>query len=178
MNNSIFKPAMALLLALPLMAIPVQASEVKPDMGIIKKSLVVSNAWIRLMPSVASSTAAYFTLENQSDKSIEIVTITTAIAKKSTMHDTIVENDMASMIPLDELNIASGSSVVFAPGGKHLMIMGLTEKLVKNKNVSLYFELKNGEQIVATMQAYKNNPHSEDSEEKPMQHKPMQHKHH
>ncbi|MFT5450780.1 MAG: copper(I)-binding protein [Enterobacterales bacterium] len=186
MNNLIFKCCPGLLLRFILMAVLIQlpiqlsiqssaqASEAISAMDMTKKSLVVSNAWIRLMPPVTSSTAAYFSLENQSDKAIEIVRISTLIAKKSSMHDTKVENDMASMVPLKTLIIASGSSVVFAPGGKHLMIMGLTEKLAENKDVTLEFELKNAETITATMKVYKNNPHSEEIEKSSMEQK---HKH-
>ena len=166
-----FKFCIGLLLSLPLVAVSVQASEAKSEMSTTKKSLVISNAWIRLMPPVTNSTAAYFTLENQSDKAIEIVAISTVIAKNSTMHDTVVENDMATMVALEVLSIASESKVVFAPGGKHLMIMGLTEPLTKNKDVNLHFELKNGQKIIATMKAYKNNPYSEDNEDNSMEHK-------
>jgi copper(I)-binding protein len=170
-NNSKVNFFMGLLLSLSLTNISVQASETDSPREMTKNSLVVSNAWIRLMPPIASSTAAYFILENQSDKAIEIVNISTAIAKKATLHDTIVENDMATMVPLKTLKIAGGDKVVFAPGGKHLMIMGLIEKLAENKEVSLHFKLKNAEEIIATMKVYKNNPHSENTEEKQMEHK-------
>ena len=171
MTNSSITLWSYLLFSLSLMTLTAHGAESDSEKVSINKSLVISHAWIRLMPPIASSTAAYFTLENHRDKAIEIVNISTSIAKKSTMHNIVMDNDMASMVPLTELVIASGEKVIFSPGGKHLMIVGLTEKLAENKDVSVIFELKNAEKIITRMKIYKNNPNSLKTDGKVIDHK-------
>jgi hypothetical protein len=41
------------------------------------------------------------------------------------MHDTETVDDIATMFHIDSLVIPAGETVTFAPGGKHVMFMGL-----------------------------------------------------
>jgi len=116
---------------------------------------VIKDGWIRLMPAVATASAAYFTLHNKTDKEMKVVKITTDIAKKASLHDMVMEQDMMSMVAIKELVIPAGETVVFSPGGKHLMLMGLTKKLEKDKDVLVKFYLEKGEVIEVKFRSYK-----------------------
>ena len=41
------------------------------------------------------------------------------------IHNTVTENDISTMVHLDELLIPAGETITFAPGGLHIMFMGL-----------------------------------------------------
>lgn len=41
------------------------------------------------------------------------------------MHETETADGVSRMRPLERLTVASGQTVTFAPGGKHLMVYGL-----------------------------------------------------
>ena len=128
-----------------------------------KSSVVVLESWIRLTPPVATNSAAYFTIQNKSDKDVTVVEVSTAIAESSAMHDVEIKNSMVRMVHLPQLIVPAGGNVVFAPGGKHLMLINLTKKLQDNQEVSVIFKLDSGEKIIAKMQVMRQAPSSTDN---------------
>ncbi len=117
----------------------------------MKASLMVMNSWVRLTPPVAKNSAAYFVFHNTSDKDITVVGVSSKIAKMTMMHDVVMEKNMAKMVHLDKVKVPAGGQVEFAPGGKHLMFVGLTEKLDAAKDVTVKFTLDSGEVITTVM---------------------------
>lgn len=67
--------------------------------------------------------AGFMSLTNNSDALVEITRVTSPQFESVEMHETVIENDIARMRALDNLALASGGSVVFERGGKHLMLM-------------------------------------------------------
>lgn len=87
--------------------------------------LVASDISIaRPMPGM-QMTAAYMTLTNNTTQQISISEITSPEFGSVQMHETVIEDGIASMRRLREVSIAAGGSVVFEPGAKHLMLMQL-----------------------------------------------------
>jgi len=121
----------------------------------MSQSIMVMDGWIRLTPPIAKNSAAYFTLHNMSDKAVTLVEVKTEIAETAMMHDVVIDKSMARMVHLPELTIDSGDQVIFAPGGKHLMLVNLTQKLSADQEVKLTFSLKSGEIITTTMKVMK-----------------------
>lgn len=119
------------------------------------QSIMVMDSWVRLTPPIAKNSAAYFTLHNMSNEAVTVVNVRTKIAESAMMHDVVIEKNMLRMVHLEELIIAPGAQVVFAPGGKHLMLVNLTEQLSAGKEVMIIFILKSGEIITAPMQVMK-----------------------
>jgi copper(I)-binding protein len=66
--------------------------------------------------------AGYMTLRNTSDQPIRIDKVASPDLVAVSMHESVVEDGIARMLALPELLIPPHESVVFAPGGKHLMI--------------------------------------------------------
>ena len=117
----------------------------------MKDSLMVMNGWVRLMPPSAKNTAAYFILHNTTDKDVTIVGVSSKVAKMTMMHDVVIENNMAKMVHLDKVTVPAGAQVEFAPSGKHVMIVGLFNKLEADSDVKLMFKLDSGEMISSIM---------------------------
>ncbi|MCP4414390.1 MAG: copper chaperone PCu(A)C [Gammaproteobacteria bacterium] len=117
----------------------------------MKAGLMVMNGWVRLTPPIAKNSAAYFVFHNSSDKDITVVGASSKIAKMTMMHDVVMEKSMAKMVHLDKVKVPAGGQVEFAPGGKHLMFVGLTEKLDAAKDVTVKFTLDSGEVITTVM---------------------------
>jgi copper(I)-binding protein len=53
------------------------------------------------------------------------------------MHDVIAEGDQRRMVQLEEANIAPGASLVFEPGGRHIMIIGVGESPAEGSQVDI-----------------------------------------
>jgi copper(I)-binding protein len=68
----------------------------------------------------------YLTLANVSSKPVKLLAIETPAARSATIHQSSMTNGVSSMRAVTGgLTIAPGAKVEFAPGGYHLMLMGL-----------------------------------------------------
>lgn len=67
--------------------------------------------------------AGYFELVNNTPDPVRIERVTSPQFGKVEMHETTIENGVARMVGLDGITIQGNSSVVFEPGGMHLMLM-------------------------------------------------------
>ena len=108
------------------------------------QELQISNAWIRSAPPGVSSMAAYMSLTNLSDKEIIISDIESPDFAMSMIHDTVIEDGVASMNHLDELAIAAGETVNLAPLEKHVMLMRPSQPLNKGRMSRLVLIDKQG----------------------------------
>ena len=116
-------------------------------------SLLVSGQKIVLPAVSGNPAAAYFHLENQQSgcnitpcgggkrPPLTVLSVTVEGATRSMMH----ESKGNTMVELDQVTLAPGQSVDFAPGGKHLMVFGLSPKLVAGKMTMIRFKLSDGD---------------------------------
>jgi hypothetical protein len=108
----------------------------------------VDAAWVRLSPPVADSTAAYATIHNNSDTTITLTGAASNIAKKTELHSMDMSKGTMRMIKLETVNIEAHQSITLAPGGKHLMLMGLQHPLHAGDTVELRLTRANGSAII------------------------------
>lgn len=86
--------------------------------------LVIDHPVAKTTPATAMSGAGYLSITNTGDAPDSLIAVE-ADFPRVMIHDTKVENDIASMFHIDAAEIAPGETVTFAPGGKHIMFMGL-----------------------------------------------------
>ena len=67
----------------------------------------------------------YLTLANVGKKPIKLVAVESPAAKSVTVHQSSMTGGVMAMRPVTDLTIAPGAKVEFAPGGYHLMLLGL-----------------------------------------------------
>ena len=67
--------------------------------------------------------AGYLEITNQSGTDIRITRVSSPAYAAVEMHETIVEDGIASMRAIPVLEIAAGETVTFERGGRHLMLM-------------------------------------------------------
>jgi len=95
---------------------------------------------------MAQSAALYFTLHNGSETPAKItgVTVSVDIASDAQIHTTEMSDDIMRMREVKEgLVIAPNESLFFAPGGYHVMLLGLEKGLVEGSTVSLTLSFDN-----------------------------------
>ena len=95
------------------------------------------DVWVRSMPPGTQVTAAYGELMNHGDQTITISKLTADLGSEAQMHDVIAEGDQRRMVQLEEANIAPGASLVFEPGGRHIMIIGVGESPAEGSQVDI-----------------------------------------
>lgn len=110
----------------------------------------VSGAWLREQQDASGMSAAYFTLCNGSMEEMAVTGVSTPAAGETSMHETTRnEAGLVSMAPLGEFTLKPGERVVFEPGGKHLMLMGLAGPIEAGATSSLTFSFAGGKTLTA-----------------------------
>lgn len=104
--------------------------------------LVVEHAWIRTPPPGAMMLAGYATLRNAGDASLVVIGANSAAFGDVSLHESVIKNGVERMQPLGDITIAPGAEVVFAPGGKHFMLMRPARELKSDDVVKVHISTK------------------------------------
>jgi copper(I)-binding protein len=107
-------------------------------------NVVVENAWIRAVPPGAAMLAGYATLKNTGDAPIVVNGANSAEFGDVSLHESVNENGVERMRPLGDVAIAPGASVVFAPSGKHFMLMDPKRALKAGDTLKIHISTKSG----------------------------------
>jgi copper(I)-binding protein len=99
--------------------------------------LVFEDAWIRPAPPNATSMAAYFNLRNASDSSIEVTDAQSPAFSMVMIHNTVMQDGVASMQHLDGVTLEPGDTLAFAPMGTHVMLIGPKKPLAEGDSAEL-----------------------------------------
>lgn len=113
----------------------------------VQHQLEFSNAWARALPPVVPNGAAYFTFTNHSKSAVVVTGVESDIAKHSMLHESYFDDGKVAMRHIDEIKVESHQSLIFKPGGYHVMLMGLKKPLAKGTEFLLTLTLKNGETL-------------------------------
>lgn len=95
--------------------------------GLAEESVRVSDVWARATILASRPGAAYLTIESASED--RLVSITTPVANHVMIHAVEKDGDVSRMKHIETLELPAGERITFAPGGMHLMLMGLQGKL-------------------------------------------------
>lgn len=90
------------------------------------------------------TTAAYFTLENRSDRADRLVSVASPVARRAELHESRVENGVMRMRPVEGIAVPAGGSVRLEPGGLHVMLMELSEPIAEGRRVPLTLTFESG----------------------------------
>lgn len=107
----------------------------------------VTDATVRLLPPTVPNTAAYFKIQNTSDNDIYLVAASTDIAETAELHAHVMQNGMMSMQQQEQVRIPAGETIIFKPGGLHVMIFGLNKPLHEDQLVTVNLVTKDKQNI-------------------------------
>ena len=106
--------------------------------------LTVEQPWIRTAPPTALMLAGYATLRNDGDAPVIVNGADSADFGAVSLHESVSENGIERMRPLREISIAPGTSIAFAPGGKHFMLMRPQRELKMGDTVKIHISTSSG----------------------------------
>lgn len=111
--------------------------------------LLVEKAYVQLSPVKDSPSVLYFTIRGgPADTALR--SISSPSIQRLAMHETVEENGMSMMRPLDKVPVPTRGEVEFAPGGKHVMVWGIDAAAQKRESAEFVFTFSTGEKIAAT----------------------------
>jgi copper(I)-binding protein len=111
--------------------------------------LVVQDAWARQVPG-SDVAAVYLTLHNPTSKPITVAGIESPAAEHAMIHETKTEGGQSRMRPHEQLLVAPGETVKFAPGGLHVMLHGMKQSVAVGQSIQLVLLLPDGSKIPAS----------------------------
>ena len=138
-----FLAAMTGLFTLTLIAFiaPVQAHE---DVGVLLK-----DGWARASIGAAKTSAIYITLDNSHGPDDKLLEVRSDAAKAVEIHSMSMTDGVMKMRRMDYLALPHGETVKLAPGGWHIMLIGLKNPLSVGGSVDATFVFeKAGEKTV------------------------------
>lgn len=107
-------------------------------------ALQVSEARVRQLIPGQETTVGYLTLRNTGARDRVLTAVASDAARAVEMHTTVRDGDVVRMRRLSEVVIPAGETVRFEPGGRHLMLFGVTD-LKDPVQVSLTVVTRDGE---------------------------------
>lgn len=109
--------------------------------------LAVDKGYIRLAAVPSRPAVAYFTVHG-GVADTTLIAVSSEVSVKNELHESMKSGGMASMKPLDDVPIRSGSTVEFKPGGKHLMLFDMNPGIKPGRTVTLTATFANNQRIL------------------------------
>ena len=125
-------PILASGLLMGLAAVAADAAETAAD------AVAVENAYVREVPPVSRTSAAFMTLRNTGAENHAVVAARTPAAAIVELHTHWMGDDgMHRMREVEQVEVRAGGEAVLQPGGLHVMLINLTAPLKAGDQVEL-----------------------------------------
>lgn len=121
---------MAALVAAPLLAAGAAAGQTA--------GVEIVDAYARATPPGAMAGAAYGTLRSTGPAD-RLIGARSPAAAQVMIHENVETDGVMQMRPVEALDIGAGGEAVLAPGGMHVMLMGLGGPLVEGGSLEITF---------------------------------------
>lgn len=97
--------------------------------------LEIGHPWARMTPAGATVGGGYLSVHNEGKEADTLVSATSEVAERVEIHEMSVSDGVMKMRMLPEgVTIPAGAEVALAPGGYHLMMMGLKQPLKEGES--------------------------------------------
>jgi len=108
----------------------------------------IRNGWIRALPNGLPA-GGYFTLYNDTGGPLRLVGASSPACGLLMLHRTETMNGIAQMNDVPAVDVPPHGTLVFAPGGYHLMCMGPTPALAPGNVVPVTLQFSDGARLTA-----------------------------
>jgi copper(I)-binding protein len=100
--------------------------------------LTIEHPWARASAGNAKTGAVFMTIVNTVGGSDRLLSASTPIAATAELHTHLMDSDgVMKMRQVEAVELAPGATTKLAPGGYHVMLMGLTERLLEDTTFPL-----------------------------------------
>lgn len=100
--------------------------------------IAIGHPWARSTAEGVKTGAAYISLENTGAEADTFVSAESPVSEKTQIHETRREGDVMKMREIEGgVSLPAGTTVTFKPGGYHIMLLGLKQKLDEGQSIPL-----------------------------------------
>ncbi|MCB1736412.1 MAG: copper chaperone PCu(A)C [Gammaproteobacteria bacterium] len=145
MSQIRFTPLARIALALTMLATissTFASDAASEDAGTVADRIVVLEPYARAMPPMQPTSAMFLSLKNTDGVDHALVAATSDVARSVELHTHIMEDGVARMRQVEKIDLPASATASLAPGGFHVMLIGLHGPLVEGRTMAatLHFE--------------------------------------
>ena len=107
-------------------------------------TLEITTPWIREAPPTSRVLAAYMSINNPGDAAVTINAISSPDFESAELHRTVINEGVASMQHIKQLEVPANGDIMLEPGGLHLMLFNPKRMLAAGDTVTLTIHVTNG----------------------------------
>ncbi|MBI3707341.1 MAG: copper chaperone PCu(A)C, partial [Proteobacteria bacterium] len=102
----------------------------------------IADAWARATPEAARTGAVYLRVTNPGVTVDQIIGASSPAAEKVELHEHVMDGSVMRMRPVEVIEVKPHETVVFAPTGSHVMLIGLKAPLRDGDKLSVTLRFK------------------------------------
>lgn len=104
----------------------------------------IESAYVRHLPPTLPNTGAFMVFVNSSDADIAAIRAESDVAEKVEMHTHIHKDGLMQMREVEKIDIPANGQTALAPGGFHIMLIGLKKPLELGQMVEITVNFDDG----------------------------------
>lgn len=118
----------------------------------VRADLEVSDARVNPTAPGQKVAAGYLELKNRTDRAYTLVSASSPVATTTQIHTVSMQGGVARMRQVTSLVLPARGELKLAPGGNHLMLMGLKQRLVPGQRIAVTLRFAGGAQVRTMLQ--------------------------
>jgi len=107
----------------------------------------VADAYVRAVPPGQPNSASFMTLTNGSANPVVLKGAESPAAKVVELHTHTMSDGMMRMRQVEKIDLPAGETVKLQPGGLHVMMIGLKDKLVPGEAIDMSLVFDDGSKL-------------------------------
>jgi len=124
-------------------------------------SLTIEHAWAR--PAVKGNSAAYMVIMNAGADD-RLTGASSDVAGTAELHSTTIDaQGVGKMVPVQAVDVPSAGEAKLAPGGLHLMLVGLKQPLKEGEEFPLTLNFEHAGPVTVEVEVEKKASHGEEA---------------
>ncbi len=115
--------------------------------GTAAENVMVSDAYVRAVPPGQPNSASFMVIKNNSSENLALVGAESAVAKALELHTHTMKDGMMRMRQVKTIDLPAGDVVSLQPGGLHVMVIGLQQKLIPGEQIDMALVFSDGSKL-------------------------------
>ncbi len=116
----------------------------------------IDHPWSREAPPTATVIAGFFQLKNNAQQDDYLISASTPVAKRVEIHTHEMSDGMMQMKQIDRVKVAAQETVMFKPGGYHLMIFNPEKAYKQGERFPMTLTFQNAGEVQVELAVEKN----------------------
>lgn len=159
MRSPTRRGALKTIFCLTLTALIVAGTDPDPSHAGDQHKIRIADAWARVTLGKIANSAAYFSINNSGKSDDRLIDARGEVSDKVELHTHIRDGDIMRMRRLDTgVAVPAGKSVTFAPGGHHVMLIGIKSPLKEGNTFALTLVFENAGTVVVDVPVKRSAP--------------------